>query len=126
MIQPELRDIHSADLLPPTLPPDPAVCAVRFDALIGPRGDESRPAERFGFIVVTPAQLRQLDTPTWGRGLLLVPRFDWDSVAQAVAEFLVGCARPTWDEVRLELQRELHWQPPGQTADEASDTAEGA
>jgi hypothetical protein len=112
MIQPELQDIRSPDLVPPDLPPDPVVCAVRFDALIGPRGDASVPAEAYGFIVATPAQLRQIDQPTWGRGLLIVSRFDWEVVIQAVALFLAQCARPTWAEVRDELRRELHWQPP--------------
>ncbi|HEU4699423.1 MAG TPA: Imm8 family immunity protein [Gemmatimonadales bacterium] len=112
MIHPELRDIWSPDLAPPELPPDPVVCAVRFDARIAPREDAAAPAETYGFLVVTPAQLRALDGPTWGRGLLIVERFEWAVVIQAVAELLARCARPTWAEVRAELQRELHRQAP--------------
>lgn len=108
MIHPELRGIESQDLTPPALPDDPAVCAVRFDAAIGPREEPAVPSESYGFIVVTPAALRQLDAPTWGRGLLIVDRFEWASVVQAVAELLTRCARPTWSEARDELRRELH------------------
>ena len=109
MIQPELRTIQSPDLAPPALPPDPGDCAVRFNAVIAPRGGDDASAEAFGFLVVTPAQLRQLTGPTWGRGLLIVPVFDWTAIVQAVAHFLVQCSRPTWEEVRAELRRELHW-----------------
>lgn len=122
MIQPELRGIQSPDLVPPALPPDPSDCAVRFDALLAPQGEPEAAAEAYGFIVVTPSQLRQLSAPTWGRGLLIVPAFDWAMVVQAVAQFLVQCARPTWDEVRAELRRELH----GPVVDPATDDAGGS
>lgn len=122
MIQPELRGIQSPDLVPPALPPDPADCAVRFDVRLAPRDEPDVPAETYGFIVVTPPQLRQLTAPTWGRGLLVVQRFDWGVVVQAVAQFLVQCARPTWDEVRTELRRELHWVPDADAPPEATPT----
>ena len=109
MIFPELRNIVSPDLEPPALPPDPADCAIPFHALIGPRGSEQ--AEAFVFLVVTPTSLRRLAEPAWGRGYLIVETFEWAPVIKAIAQLLVQCARPTWEEVLRELDRELRWQP---------------
>ena len=106
MIQPELREITSQDLLPPALPPDPSDCAVQFRALIGPRDGEG--SEAFGFTVVTPAQLARTLGHTWGRGYLIVEVFDWHIVVRAVAQLLAQCAAPTWDEALIELNKELH------------------
>jgi hypothetical protein len=108
MVSPELRHIVSPDLEPPALPAVPADCAVHFQAVIGPRGGEG--AEAFAFIVATPAYLQRMPGPTWGRGHLIVPEFDWTVVVQAIAQLLARCARPTWDEVAAQLDRELHRQ----------------
>ena len=108
MIFPELRQIVSPSLEPPALPADPQDCAVEFHALIGPRGAAG--GEAFAFSVVTPIHLLRLG-PTWGRGCLVVERFEWEPVVRAIAELLVKCARPTWEEVVADLDRELRWQP---------------
>lgn len=109
MIQPELRHIASPDLEPPALPPDPADCAVVFQARIGPRG--SQEAEAFTFTVVTAAHLARTLGHTWGRGYLIVDTFDWNIVVRAVAQLLAQCAASTWDEVTILLNRELVWDP---------------
>ncbi len=108
MVYPELRQIRSLDLDPPSLPADPRACAVRFEVVIGPRGGAQR--EAYAFTVITPGALAQLDGGQWGRSCLLVPAFDWDLVKQALAQLLAACARSTWDEVATELARELRWQ----------------
>jgi len=108
MVLPELRQILSPTLEPPALPADPRDCAVDFHALIGPRGGAG--AEAFAFTVATPAHLLRLG-PTWGRGYLVVESFDWEPVVRAIAELLVKCARPSWEEVVADLNRELRWQP---------------
>ncbi len=108
MIYPEMRHIHSPTLEPPALPPDPDDCAVEFHALIGPRGAAG--AEEFAFRVVTPRYLLRMG-PTWGRGYLIVERFEWEGVVRALAELLVQSARPTWEEIVMDLNRELRWQP---------------
>ena len=108
MVQPELRDIQSPDLLPPALPDDPTDCVVRFQAVIGPRGGTM--SESFAFAVVTPAFLRRAGQPLWGRGLLVVTTFEWAAIVQAVAELLARAARPTWEEVAVELNKELQWE----------------
>lgn len=107
MIYPELRDIQSADLLPPELPADPTDCQVRFQVLIGPRGEGA--SEAFTFAVVTPGHLRR-HGPLWGRGYLFVDAFDWPTVVQAIALLMAQCARPTWEEVAAELNKQLHWE----------------
>ncbi|HEU4828668.1 MAG TPA: Imm8 family immunity protein [Gemmatimonadales bacterium] len=107
MIFPELRDIQSPDLVPPALPADPADCAVRFQALIGPRGEG--PSEAFSFLVVTPGYLRRAG-PLWGRGHLMMDSFDWRTVVEAIALLMAQCARPTWEEVATELDKQLRWE----------------
>ena len=107
MIFPELRDIQSPDLVPPELPADPSDCAVRFRALIGPRGEG--PSETFSFLVVTPGYLRRAG-PLWGRGHLFLDSFDWRTVVEAIALLMAQCARPTWDEVATELDKQLRWE----------------
>ena len=107
MIVPELRDIQSPDLVPPALPADPADCAVRFQALIGPRGEGT--PEAFSFLVITPGYLKRAG-PLWGRGHLFVDSFDWRTVVEAMALLMAHCARPTWEEVTAELDKQLRWE----------------
>lgn len=110
MIQPELREIASVDLVPPALPEDPSDCAVQFRALIGPRdGEES---ERYGFTVVTPTYLARTLGHTWGRGFLIVESFEWSIVVRAVAQLLAQCSAPSWPEVVAELDKELQRAAP--------------
>jgi hypothetical protein len=108
MVYPELRHILSPDLEPPALPEDPADCAIPFEALIGARGGEG--AEAFAFTAVTAAYLRHSVGPTWGRGYLILEVFSWETVVHALALLLAHCARPTWQEVAGELNKELHWE----------------
>ena len=98
MVHPELRHLLSPDLAPPTMPINPADCAVPFQALIGPRGAEG--AEAFGFTAVTPAYLRRSVGPTWGRGYLILEEFSWETMTQALALLLAHCVRPTCHCVR--------------------------
>ena len=108
MVYPELRDILSPDLAPPALPEDPLDCAVPFHALIGPRGGEG--TEAFAFTAVTPAYLGHSVGPTWGRGYLILQVFSWQTVTHALALLLAHSARPTWEEVAGELNKELRWE----------------
>lgn len=105
LVHPEIRNIHSPDLEPPKLPDDPFDCEIRFNALIGAR--ETTGEESFTFTVITPVRLAKSADPTWGRGRLIMPAFEWSAVAQALAALLAVSARPTWKEVTGELTREL-------------------
>lgn len=118
MIFPELRSIHSPDLEPPQLPPNPADCEVAFETVIGPKGSPGE--ESFRFLVVTPASFHRVAGASWGRGKLIVERFDWQVVVAAVAELLFRSARPTWAEALDELRHELvPFQPDAAPDDEA-------
>ena len=111
MIYPEVRHIQSSDLEPPNLPPDPLDCEIAFQAFIGPGGTDTRDKEEvFNFTVITPTRLAHSTEAAWGRGRLIIPLFDWAVVAQSVAALLVRCARPTWEEVAAELNKEMLWE----------------
>lgn len=105
IIHPEVRAIHSPDLEPPNLPEDPYDCEIQFHATIGPR--ETTGEEQFRFSVITPVRLAKVSEPSWGRGRLIMPQFEWAGVAQSLASLLAISARPTWNEVTHELDREL-------------------
>ena len=105
MINTELRYIHCPDLEPPALPDDPTDCEVAFQVVVGLK--DSHEEATFRFSVVTPSRLQRADGPTWGRGKLIVGRFEWSAVAQAIAGLLARCTRPTWPEVVAALAREL-------------------
>lgn len=105
LIHPEIRQIHSPDLEPPALPEDPYDCAITFQALIGPRGGVGQ--DSFTFLVITPVRLAKRPDGIWGRGMLIMPAFEWAAVAQSLATLLSRAARPTWGEVTAELGKEL-------------------
>lgn len=105
MIYPEIRNIVSPDLEPPNLPDDPTDCEVAFQVLVGPKDGSEE--ELFSFTVVTPVRLAQAVEPSWGRGKLVVLRFDWQTVAQAIAQLFANCGRATWSEVKAALAKEL-------------------
>src|SRR5688500_8683354 len=115
MIYPEIKNIHSADLEPPSLPPDPLDCEVHFTAFIGPSGSEN--SERFLFSVITPVRLARTPEAQWGRGKLIMASFDWTSVIQSVAQLLARCARPNWSDTLLELNKEVVWDVDSAPAD---------
>jgi hypothetical protein len=110
MIFPQLHGITSPTLEPPALPPDPLDCAIDFQVIVGPKG--SGESETFTFTVVTPVHLARIPEPTWGRGLLILPSFDWSAVVRAVAQLMADCARPSWREVAAELSRQLRREAP--------------
>jgi hypothetical protein len=116
MIYPEIRNIVSPDLEPPNLPDDPTDCEVAFQVLVGPKDGVEE--EVFSFTVVTPVRLAQAVEPRWGHGRLVVLRFDWQLVAQAIAQLFANCGRETWGEVRAELSKQLlggtNGEPPQQ------------
>lgn len=105
MIYPEIRRIHSPDLEPPKLPEDPTDCEVAFQVAVGPKEGEEEAV--FAFSVITPIRLAQAVEPLWGRGKLVVLKFDWPVVAQAIAQLFAQCGRPTWPEVTAELNKAL-------------------
>lgn len=108
MITPQLKTLMSPELDRPALPDDPENCEVLLEATIGP--DSSDAAEIFAFSVVTPAALSGETRFRWGRGLLIVPTFSWETVDHALARLLAHCSRPSWAEVAQQLNQNLHWE----------------
>ena len=108
MIRPTLRRLHSPDLEEPKLPPDPCNCIVLLQALVGP--DHGPGEESFDFCVVTPTHLGEQHGPQWGRGLLIVESFDWSVVRRMLEERLSSVVGATWQDVGLELNKELRWE----------------
>ena len=108
MITPQLKTLMSADLDRPTLPTDPNDCEVAIEATIGP--DSSDASEIFAFSVITPTALSRETHFRWGRGLLIVPTFSWETVDHALARLLAHCSRDSWAEVAQQLNQNLHWE----------------
>ena len=108
MITPQLKTLMSADLERPKLPDDPSDCEIAIEATIGPTGSDD--AEIFQFCVITPTALVRETRFRWGRGLLIVPTFSWETVDVALARLLAHCVRPSWVEVAQELNRILLWE----------------
>src|SRR5690349_3002021 len=78
LVHPEIRNIHSPDLEPPALPPDPFDCEVSFVVRVGARGGEAEAS--FTFSVITPVRLAKSTEGIWGRGRLIMPAFEWAEV----------------------------------------------
>lgn len=113
MIIPQLKALTSPDLQEPALPADPTDCEVLVELAVGPvDGGE----EIFSFTVVTPAALARDQLPRWGRGKLIVSRFDWAVVRRASERLLAHAARESWKEVATTLNKELGWEFEGYEA----------
>jgi hypothetical protein len=108
MIEPEIKSLISPDLDRPRLPDDPQHCSIFCEATIGPKDSEGE--EIFGFQVVTPSALTPHDRFQWGRGLLIVDSFSWETVDLALARLLAHASRHSWNEVAGELAKSLNWE----------------
>jgi hypothetical protein len=106
-MRPVVKSIVSPDIDRPGLPPDPTDCSVPVEVEIGPTGE--RGAEVFSFVVVTPSKLIGVG-PRWGRGLLVLDVFSWDSVDLALENLLAHCEGENWHEVAAQLNKELDWE----------------
>ena len=104
---PVLYGFYSPDLERDALPAEPESCAVLVSAEIGPATGGS---ESFSFVVVTPDQILNGDGIRWGRGCLVVKRFSWEAVEQALIKLLMFADRPSWKESAQELAKEMHWE----------------
>ena len=108
MITPQLKTLMSADLERPKLPQDTNNCEVAFEAAVGLVDSDA--AEIFAFTVITPTALARESRFRWGRGLLIVPSFSWETIDLALIRLLAGCSRPSWPEVAQQLNQNLHWE----------------
>lgn len=108
MIRPRLKSFECADLSPPTLPSNPKNCSVAVSATIGLADSDG--GDIFYFTVATAEFLASEKRIVWGRGLLIVSEFSWDTVREAMNRLLVQAARPSWSQVAAELNKTLCWE----------------
>ena len=109
MVIPELKSLFSPDIERPALPPDVENCSVFLQAGIGAKGSEGE--EIFSFSVVTPSFLLATEAlPRWGRGLLVVDSFSWQTVERSIQRLLAHAHRASWSEVAQVLNNELEWE----------------
>jgi hypothetical protein len=108
-----IRGLHSPDVadLSSHVPDDPAKFGFLLQALLGP--DDGLGEESFTFLVCTPAWLdEQLtdDGHLFVRHYLLVKRFDWRVILEALTELCVRSAGPSWSAVSTMLSRYGQWE----------------
>jgi len=106
-MRPIVKAIISPDVERTGVPEDPANCSVAVEVEIGPGDGDG--ADIFSFLVVTPSKLAGAGS-RWGRGLLVLDEFSWDSVDAALTKLLDHCEGSNWSEIASQLNKELHWE----------------
>lgn len=109
-----LRELHSPDLpdLEQGAPPDPERFCILVQAFVGP-ADEEDVRESFDFLLCTPSGLADELTAkpyVWGRHYLLVPRYDFPTVTEAVTKICDEAEGADWDAVAGLLGRYGKWE----------------
>ena len=109
----ELRTLDSADApggLATFVPTDPERFAIAVGATIGPPGAEG--GDLFYFNVVTAGWLAEHPPPKGFEFLrvLLVTRWDYETVRRAISDLCVRTAGNDWNEVATKLSRAAHWE----------------
>jgi hypothetical protein len=83
-------------------------------ALVGPVGEEG--GDLFHFCVCTPSWFAsemdagKVSDPAFGRGLILVSRYDYDRVIELVARYAARCSGDDWEEVASKIGRMGRWE----------------
>lgn len=109
----KLKGIYSIDLPggPPELPPDPEDCWVVVQADIGAVVGDA--ADEFTFYVCTPGKLTKVlgqKEYLFGRHLLIVPRFDWQIVENAIGAVCEQIRGQSWEEIAGQLNTYGGWE----------------
>ena len=112
-IVPELRRLHSPDLLDmQSLEPEtPDNFCILVQAMIGPTGEQGE--ESFDFIVCTPKWLTEsLSNHNYvlGRHHLIVARYDYNVIRDAVLFLCQTITGSTWKEVADHISRYGSWE----------------
>jgi hypothetical protein len=118
----DLRFLHIADVWPDPehgSPADPENFSISMQAMIGPAG--GRGYESFDFGVCTPKWLaHEVEEEGYilGRHLLIVPRYDYDTIRAVIERIVRHAEGPDWDSVAAYLalwglwEFEQHATPP--------------
>jgi hypothetical protein len=108
-----LKDYDSATLDLATYVP-PSLDCFSFDLTlhVGSRDKEDR--DLFHAVICTPKfllQHQQGDEVTFGRGLIIVMRYDWAVIKRAVDRFVEGCCtHDEWDKVAACISKIAVWE----------------
>lgn len=108
-----IRRLHTPDALSlhDYVPEDESDFALLVQVIAGPDGGEGE--ESFDVDVVTPLHLsKRLSRagPMSGRHLLLVDRFDAETIQRWLEHAVAGCSGATWNDVASKLSRIGHWE----------------
>jgi hypothetical protein len=112
-VTPELRRLHSPDLLDlrGSKPDNPENFRILVQAMIGPRGSPGE--ESFDFVVCTPKWLALFlskDAAIFGRHYLFVDVYDYDVIWEKINQLCIDTAGSTWSEVGERLNRYGRWE----------------
>lgn len=110
----DLKRMYSIELpvsLEAHCPADPEKFGLSIRLEVGLVGSSA--TDLFDLFVCTPywiqEQLAQ-EGPVWGRHILLIPRYDYDLVLQAVTRRMDACQGKDWAEVANKLSRFMAWE----------------
>ena len=112
-IKAKIDGLFSVDLPDPStdFPEDPEDCWIIVMADIGLEGSPG--ADEFTFYVCTPKRLSKVvqhEGFQFGRHLLIVERFDWDTVERAIARICEEATGDTWEQVAKKIGRYGQWE----------------
>lgn len=103
------HDIYDVDTYSPN---DLEKFCLNFRLLIGP--DCSTGADNFDLSVCTPKWLEAtLWDPQWGRGMLIVQRYDFAVIREQAQIYVDGCVGECWQEIATQLSRVFLWEYEG-------------
>jgi len=108
-----LDGICSIDLPsgPPELPDDPYDCWIVIQADIGPEGEQG--LDIFTFYVCTVENLKRgFESKSYqlGHHLILVERFDWEIVEDAIKSILDKLEADNWDKLAVKINEYGEWE----------------
>ena len=109
----QLKWLHSPDIhdLEKYQPENPGEFAFLLQAMVGPEGEEGE--ESFDIEVCTPKWLEEhygVDDVVVGRHHLIVRKYDYERIVDAIKRFLRGCSGENWEEVGGKVARLGKWE----------------
>lgn len=113
MIQPEIKDYFSSDIVDLATWKPASLESLHFglELSIGSPGGDA--ADLFQIVIASPEALRrQLGTIriVSGRHHLIVSSYDWPEIQRYLEELVSKCAAPTWPEAAAKLSRHFDWE----------------
>jgi hypothetical protein len=123
-VRAELRSLDSPDALDGLdrwLPSDPTDFSITLGAVIGPPATPG--GDLFYFTVVGPDWFAS-NPPgkgfRWGRGLLVLDRWDYEVARRAIADLCLRAEGPDWETVAQRLNQHGWWEFDGYRDEGAS------